>query len=50
MPQMSSYGGQLKYTVKFTLDNTLPDRFHLADPDLILKVGSESRSLPACSP
>ena len=35
---MSSYGGRLKYTVKFTLDSNLGERFHLADPDLILRV------------
>ncbi|KAK7100471.1 laminin subunit alpha-2-like isoform X2 [Littorina saxatilis] len=35
--RMSSYGGRLKYTVKFTLDGNLADRFHLPDPDLILR-------------
>lgn len=35
--RMSSYGGRLKYTVKFTLDGNLNNRFHMADPDLILR-------------
>ena len=45
MLQMSSYGGRLKYTVKFTLDGSLADRFHLADPDVILRV----RKTPHCT-
>ncbi|KAL8600730.1 hypothetical protein ACOMHN_057318 [Nucella lapillus] len=35
--RLSSYGGQLKYTVRFTLDSSLTGRRHLPDPDVILK-------------
>ncbi|KAK7503934.1 hypothetical protein BaRGS_00004666, partial [Batillaria attramentaria] len=35
--RLSSYGGRLKYTVKFTLDSRLTNGFHLGDPDLILR-------------
>ncbi|XP_076462895.1 laminin subunit alpha-2-like isoform X2 [Babylonia areolata] len=37
--RLSSYGGHLKYTVKFTLDSSLTNRNHLPDPDVILKGG-----------
>ena len=36
--QLASYGGQLHYNVKFSIDTSAPWQYHLAEPDVILQV------------
>ena len=36
--QLASYGGQLHYTMKFSIDTSAPWQYHLAEADVILQV------------
>ena len=36
--QLASYGGQLHYTIKFSIDTSAPWQYHLAEADVVLQV------------
>ncbi|ESP05355.1 hypothetical protein LOTGIDRAFT_227981 [Lottia gigantea] len=37
--RLSSYGGMLKFTIKYILDSNIDKRYHLSEPDVIIEGG-----------